>query len=92
MRARAAEFADEVMRLRAPRKDATDTIVEPGDMLVFVAGHAPIQGTQSLYFRDPVFLQRSQVAAPELMARLGGMHALRPFALSESREAEKDNS
>jgi type IV secretion system protein VirD4 len=83
---------DEVMRLRAPRKDATDTIVEPGDMLVFVAGHAPIQGTQSLYFRDPVFLERSQVVAPALTAGLGGMRELRPFSLSESPDAEKDKS
>ena len=47
--------ADEIMRLRSPVKAGNDLIVEPGDMLVFVSGHAPIFGTQSLYFLDPVF-------------------------------------
>ena len=56
--------ADEIMRLRSPVKDENDLIVEPGDMLVFVAGHAPILGTQSLYFRDPVFLERAQLPVP----------------------------
>ena len=56
--------ADEIMRLRSPVKDENDLIVEPGDMLVFVAGHAPILGTQSLYFRDPVFLERAQLRVP----------------------------
>jgi len=55
---------DEVMRLRGPVKDGSDRIVEPGDVLVFVAGHAPILGTQSLFFRDPVFRDRAQVPAP----------------------------
>lgn len=45
---------DEIMRLTPPRKDARDIVTRPGAMLVFVAGHAPILGTQSLYFRDPV--------------------------------------
>lgn len=40
------------MRLKSPRKDAQDAIIEPGDMLIFAAGHAPILGTQTLYFRD----------------------------------------
>ncbi len=56
--------ADEIMRLRSPVKDEGDLIVEPGEMLVFVAGHAPILGTQSLYFRDPVFLDRAQLPVP----------------------------
>jgi type IV secretion system protein VirD4 len=55
---------DEIMRLKSPAKDAGDIITEPGDMLVFVAGHAPILGTQSLYFRDPVFSARASIAAP----------------------------
>ena len=37
-------------------------------MLVFVAGHAPILGTQSLYFRDPVFLERAQLPVPTTTA------------------------
>ena len=52
------------MRLKSPVKDEDDVIVEPGDMLVFVAGHAPILGTQSLYFRDPVFLERAKLPVP----------------------------
>jgi type IV secretion system protein VirD4 len=55
---------DEIMRLKSPSKDAGDIITEPGDMLVFVAGHAPILGTQSLYFRDPVFSARASISAP----------------------------
>jgi len=53
------------MRLKSPVKDGSDVIVEPGDMLVFVAGHAPIYGTQSLYFRDPVFSERAGVRRPK---------------------------
>ena len=52
------------MRLRSPVKDQRDIITEPGDMLIFVAGHAPILGTQSLYFRDPIFTERAKLAAP----------------------------
>jgi type IV secretion system protein VirD4 len=55
---------DEIMRLKSPSRDAGDIITEPGDMLVFVAGHAPILGTQSLYFRDPVFSARASISAP----------------------------
>jgi type IV secretion system protein VirD4 len=62
--ARPLMTADEVMRLRAPVKDAAGGITEPGDMLIFAAGHAPILGTQSLYFRDPVFAARARLPAP----------------------------
>ena len=55
---------DEIMRLKSPVKDAEGRIVEPGDMLIFVSGHAPIQGTQSLYFRDPVFAERAKRDVP----------------------------
>jgi type IV secretion system protein VirD4 len=55
---------DEVMRLRSPVKDQRDIIIEPGDMLIFTAGHAPILGTQSLYFRDPTFLERAKLVPP----------------------------
>ena len=66
--ARSLMTPDEVMRLKSPVKDATDTIVEPGDMVIFVAGHAPILGTQSLYFRDPTFQRRVRIAPPLLTA------------------------
>ncbi len=57
--------ADEIMRLRSPQKAANDLIVEPGDMLIFVAGHAPVFGTQSLYFLDPVFSERAKLPVPK---------------------------
>nr|WP_251134142.1 type IV secretory system conjugative DNA transfer family protein [Rhodomicrobium sp. Az07] len=56
--------ADEIMRLKSPLKDSGDLIIEPGDMLIFVSGHAPIFGTQSLYFRDPVFRERAKLPVP----------------------------
>lgn len=56
---------DEVMRLKAPQKDDKGSITEAGDMLVFVAGHAPVFGTQSLFFLNPVFRDRSAMASPQ---------------------------
>ncbi|MGC9217593.1 type IV secretory system conjugative DNA transfer family protein [Acidithiobacillus sp.] len=55
--------ADEVLRLRGPEKRGSD-IVKAGDMLILVAGFAPVYGQQMLYFKDPVFLKRAQIAAP----------------------------
>lgn len=55
---------DEVMRLPAARKDGRGNVIEPGDMLVFMAGQTPIYGKQILYFMDPVFSQRAKAAAP----------------------------
>jgi type IV secretion system protein VirD4 len=55
---------DEVMRLKSPAKDEGGAITEPGDMLIFLAGHAPILGTQSLYFRDPTFTTRADMPTP----------------------------
>jgi type IV secretion system protein VirD4 len=56
---------DECMRLPGPVKSADGLkILEPGDMLVFVAGFAPIYGKQILYFQDPVFDKRSKIPAP----------------------------
>lgn len=56
---------DEIMRLVAPLKsDDGKKILTPGEVLVFVAGHAPIKGTQSLYFRDPTFSARARIAPP----------------------------
>jgi len=61
--------ADEAMRLPAAVKDANDKITEPGHMLIFVAGHAPIYGRQILYFRDPTFQARAKVPAPKTSDR-----------------------
>lgn len=60
---------DEVMRLKAPVKDTAGRIVDPGDMLIFPAGAAPIRGRQILYFRDPVFARRATVPPPTTPSR-----------------------
>lgn len=67
---RALITPDEAMRLPAATKNARGEIVEPGHMLTFVAGHAPIYGRQLLYFRDPRFAARSRISAPAQSARL----------------------
>lgn len=55
---------DEVMRLKAPRKNGKGEITESGEMLIFVSGHTPIKGTQLLYFQEPFFLTASKLPAP----------------------------
>jgi type IV secretion system protein VirD4 len=56
---------DECMRLPGPVKNASTGLIEAaGDLLVFVAGLAPIYGRQILFFQDPVFAARARVAAP----------------------------
>jgi type IV secretion system protein VirD4 len=55
---------DEVMRLPGPRKTEAGEIIEPGNLLVFVSGRAPIYGVQPLYFRDPIFSKRAAIAPP----------------------------
>jgi type IV secretion system protein VirD4 len=58
---------DEILRIRPPRKAGdgqSERIVEPGLMLIFVAGHFPILGTQMLYFADPVLAKRAVIAPP----------------------------
>ncbi|MGE4293560.1 MAG: type IV secretory system conjugative DNA transfer family protein [Desulfovibrio sp.] len=54
---------DECMRLPGLRKKG-DVVTKPGDMLIFVAGRSPLYGRQILYFRDPVFTQRSKITPP----------------------------
>jgi type IV secretion system protein VirD4 len=49
---------DEVMRLKGIEKRGDRLI--PGDMLIFLAGHYPILGTQTIYLSDPEFVRRSQ--------------------------------
>lgn len=67
---RALITPDEVMRLPTVQKDAHGQIPEPGYLLIFMADQAPIYGRQILYFRNPAFQQRAQVAAPATNDRL----------------------
>jgi type IV secretion system protein VirD4 len=56
---------DECMRLPGPMKNASTGLIEAaGDLLVFVAGLAPIYGRQILFFHDPIFATRARIAAP----------------------------
>jgi type IV secretion system protein VirD4 len=57
---------DEVMRLPGPGRNDAGEIVAPGNILVFVSGHAPIYGVQPLYFRDPTFIRRAAIPPPEV--------------------------
>jgi len=61
---------DECMRLQGAKKDSQGRITEGGDMLIFIAGQAPIYGKQILFFKDPVFLDRSKVEAPVVQSAL----------------------
>ena len=56
---------DEVRRLPGPRKEGTQ-IVEAGQMLILPTGCRPIRGTQPLFFRDDVLLERSQRPPPRI--------------------------
>jgi type IV secretion system protein VirD4 len=56
---------DECMRLKGAKKSNDGQVLEGGDMLIFIAGQAPIYGKQILFFKDQVFLDRSKVAAPK---------------------------
>ncbi|HBD7093897.1 TPA: type IV secretory system conjugative DNA transfer family protein [Legionella pneumophila] len=66
---------DECQRMPGPKKDENGLIREAGDMVIYVAGFPAIYGKQPLYFKDPVFIARASVEAPEqsdiLRARLG---------------------
>lgn len=62
--------ADEAMRLKAPEKDGEGNITRAGAVLVYSAGHAPIQGEQSLYFLDPTFSERVRIPPPPASDRL----------------------
>lgn len=55
---------DECMRLAGAKKDGSGKVLSGGDMLIFMAGEAPIKGKQILFFKDKVFLDRSQVPTP----------------------------
>jgi type IV secretion system protein VirD4 len=56
---------DEVSRLKAPKKDSSGMIVEPGEILVHVVGYPIVKATQSLYFQDPEFCRRVAIPAPK---------------------------
>lgn len=55
---------DECLRMPGPKKDG-ELIVEPGDMVVYVAGYPAIYGRQPLYFQDQIFTARAAVPAPQ---------------------------
>ena len=61
---------DECLRMPGPVKTAGGDIAEPGDMVIYVAGHPAIYGRQPLYFKDPVFQARAAIAAPRESERL----------------------
>jgi type IV secretion system protein VirD4 len=54
--------ADEILRLPKAKTTSTGKIVKGGKMLIFIAGHPPIKGEQILFFKDQIFLDRSQVS------------------------------
>lgn len=56
---------DECLRMPGPKKDADGRIVEAGDMVIYAAGFPAIYGKQPLYFKDPIFIARASVEAPE---------------------------
>jgi type IV secretion system protein VirD4 len=56
---------DEALRMPGPKKDQNDMITEPGDMVIYCAGHPAIYGRQPLYFKDPVFSARAAVPPPK---------------------------
>jgi type IV secretion system protein VirD4 len=60
---------DECMRMPGPLKD-DDKIKEPGDMVIYAAGHPAIYGKQTLYFQDPIFQARAEIPAPKISDRL----------------------
>ncbi len=58
---------DEIRRMKPPRKatnDPNSRIIEPGDMLIFINGVAPIYGTQSLFFLSKTLLARTKIPPP----------------------------
>ncbi len=62
---------DEVMALPGPRKNEAGDIVEPGEMIIRVAGSPPIRGRQPLYFMDETFSERAKIPPPADTDRIG---------------------
>jgi type IV secretion system protein VirD4 len=63
---------DEIMTLKKSAKDEDGKIVEPGEMVVFIAGENPIKGTALLYFLDPVFRRRAAIGPVPSGSTLAG--------------------
>jgi type IV secretion system protein VirD4 len=61
---------DEALRMPGPKKNASDQIAEPGDMVIYCAGFPAIYGRQPLYFKDPIFQARAEIPAPASTDRL----------------------
>ena len=61
--------SDECLRMPGPKKNG-ELIVEPGDMVIYVAGFPAIYGRQPLYFQDKVFAARASVAEPKSSDKL----------------------
>ena len=59
---------DETMSLPGIRKGLFGRTIA-GDMLIFIAGHAPIYGRQKLYFQNKKFLRRAAIDAPTMTLR-----------------------
>jgi len=53
---------DEILRLPKAKTTVTGEILDGGEMLIFIAGHAPIKGKQILFFKDQIFIDRSEVS------------------------------
>src|SRR5260370_35454275 len=55
---------DEVLRLKPPQKqsdDASEKVVGPGQMLIFVSDHYPTLDTQIPCFLDPYLTRRAAI-------------------------------
>lgn len=53
----------QILAMRAATKDDDGRITEPGETLIFLTGHRPLLAQQMLYFTDPEFAARAQIAA-----------------------------
>jgi type IV secretion system protein VirD4 len=81
---------DEVLRLKPPQKQsdgASEKIVTPGQMLIFVSGHYPILGTQMLYFLDPELTRRAAIEPPKEFVALEGGQAIPQPPFNRTRNA-----
>jgi type IV secretion system protein VirD4 len=83
---------DEALRLPGPQKDGQGNIMEAGDMLIFVAGKAPIYGKQILYFKDPLFLARAKFPAPNARSVAAALSAPAPAPMAEIDEQTPQQS
>lgn len=83
---------DEVMRLKAPKKDSAGNILESGEMLILVSGHVPIRGTQILYFQEPFFAAAARIAPPECSEKLYNNRPSRKLAFVEPECEEAEAS